>query len=135
MRLKVLGPHGGELPGCKSTCFLVDGRLALDAGSLTSTLELDELAKAHSGTAMFEARDAEVFPAQHSREQFERFFVPGFTVLLFLLQVGGAYVFWRWLSMSTTVIPFTQPMVASSVPCGVFARPRPTPVMLSMGVG
>lgn len=45
MRLKVLGPHGGELPGCKSTCFLVDDRLALDAGALTSMLELPELAK------------------------------------------------------------------------------------------
>ncbi len=45
MKLKVLGPHGGELPGCKSTCFLVDGRLALDAGSLTSMLELHELSK------------------------------------------------------------------------------------------
>ena len=45
MKLKVLGPHGGELPGCKSTCFLVDGRLSLDAGSLTSTLPLDELVR------------------------------------------------------------------------------------------
>ncbi len=45
MKLKVLGPHGGELPGCKSTCFLVDGRLALDAGALTSTLELPELSR------------------------------------------------------------------------------------------
>lgn len=45
MKLTVLGPHGGELPGCKSTCFLVDDRLALDAGALTSTLELEALAK------------------------------------------------------------------------------------------
>jgi cAMP phosphodiesterase len=45
VKLKVLGPHGGELPGCKSTCFLVDDRLALDAGALTSTLELDALAR------------------------------------------------------------------------------------------
>ncbi len=45
MKLRVLGPHGGELPGCRSTCFLVDDRLALDAGSLTSTLPLDELAQ------------------------------------------------------------------------------------------
>lgn len=43
MKLTVLGPHGGELPGCKSTCFLVDGRLSLDAGALTSTLPLEEL--------------------------------------------------------------------------------------------
>jgi cAMP phosphodiesterase len=45
VKLTVLGPHGGELPGCKSTCFLVDDRLALDAGALTSTLELDALSK------------------------------------------------------------------------------------------
>jgi cAMP phosphodiesterase len=45
VRLKVLGPHGGELPGCKSTCFLVDDCLALDAGALTSTLDLDQLSK------------------------------------------------------------------------------------------
>ena len=45
MKLKVLGCHGGELPSCKSTCFLVDEVLALDAGSLTSTLTLDQLLK------------------------------------------------------------------------------------------
>lgn len=45
MQLTVLGPHGGELPGCRSTCFLVDGVLALDAGALTSTMPLDELVK------------------------------------------------------------------------------------------
>jgi cAMP phosphodiesterase len=43
MRLTVLGPHGGELPGCRSTCFLIDDRLALDAGALTQTLELEAL--------------------------------------------------------------------------------------------
>ena len=45
MQLTVLGLHGGELPGCRSTCFLVDGVLALDAGALTSTMPLDELVK------------------------------------------------------------------------------------------
>ncbi len=43
MRLTVLGPHGGELPGCRSTCFLLDGRLALDAGALTQSLDLEAL--------------------------------------------------------------------------------------------
>lgn len=43
MKLKVLGPHGGELPGCKSTCFVLDDRLALDAGALTSSLDLEAL--------------------------------------------------------------------------------------------
>lgn len=45
MRLEVLGCHGGELPSCRTTCFLVDGVLALDAGALTSTLTLDRLVK------------------------------------------------------------------------------------------
>lgn len=45
MKLQVLGCHGGELPTCKSTCFLVDDVLALDAGALTSMLPLDRLCK------------------------------------------------------------------------------------------
>src|ERR1035437_3998495 len=74
-------------------------------------LELDELAKTHSGSAMFEAKDAESFPAQRSREQFERFFVPAFTVIVFVLQAGGAFLLWRWLSRSTTVPEVTQPII------------------------
>ncbi|MFN7132566.1 MAG: MBL fold metallo-hydrolase [Myxococcales bacterium] len=45
MNLRVLGCHGGELPRHRTTCFLVDGVLALDAGALTSGLPLDELVK------------------------------------------------------------------------------------------
>ena len=45
MNLEVLGCHGGELPHCKTTCFLIDGALALDAGALTSSLSLDQLEK------------------------------------------------------------------------------------------
>ena len=87
-------------------------------------LELDELAKAHSGSALFEARDAEVFPAQRSREQFERFFVPAFTVLLFVLQAGGAWLLWHWLSQSTTVPDVKQPITG----LGVVRRVRPAAV-------
>ena len=43
MKLRVLGCSGGELPGHKTTCFLLDGRLALDAGALTASLSLEEL--------------------------------------------------------------------------------------------
>lgn len=43
MRLRVLGCSGGELPRHKTTCFLLDGKLAIDAGALTSSLGLDEL--------------------------------------------------------------------------------------------
>jgi len=40
MELKVLGAFGGEAPGLKTSCILINGRLALDAGALTSSLSL-----------------------------------------------------------------------------------------------
>ncbi|MCX5732099.1 MAG: 3',5'-cyclic-nucleotide phosphodiesterase, partial [Deltaproteobacteria bacterium] len=43
MRIQVLGAAGGELREHGSTCFLVDGRLAIDAGALTSRLDLAAL--------------------------------------------------------------------------------------------
>ena len=43
MRLRVLGCSGGELPGHRTTCFLVDGAVAIDAGALTSSLSLRRL--------------------------------------------------------------------------------------------
>jgi cAMP phosphodiesterase len=45
VKLQVLGCHGGELPSCRTTCFLVDDVLALDAGALTSSLSLEQLCK------------------------------------------------------------------------------------------
>jgi cAMP phosphodiesterase len=45
VKLQVLGCHGGELPSCRTTCFLVDDVLSLDAGALTSSLSLEQLCK------------------------------------------------------------------------------------------
>lgn len=39
----MLGCSGGELPRHRTTCFLVDGKLAIDAGALTASLPLEEL--------------------------------------------------------------------------------------------
>jgi cAMP phosphodiesterase len=43
LRIRVLGCSGGELLRHRTTCFLVDRRLAIDAGALTSSLPLEEL--------------------------------------------------------------------------------------------
>jgi ribonuclease BN (tRNA processing enzyme) len=43
VRLRVLGCSGGELPLHRTTCFLVDRKLAIDAGALTASLPLEEL--------------------------------------------------------------------------------------------
>lgn len=45
MELRILGCHGGETPHHKTSSFLVDGRVALDAGAVTSMLALDEQQK------------------------------------------------------------------------------------------
>lgn len=45
MDLKVLGCHGGESPKHQCPAFLVDGRICLDAGSITSMLTLKEQQK------------------------------------------------------------------------------------------
>src|SRR5436190_11075612 len=83
-------------------------------------LELDELAKSRGSSALFESKEAELFPAQRSREQFERFFVPGFTGLLCLAQAAGAWLLWRYLSRSTTSTDLKDPMLALAM-FGIFA--------------
>jgi len=40
MELRVVGCHGGETPNHRTSAFVVDERLAIDAGSLTSGLDL-----------------------------------------------------------------------------------------------
>ncbi|MEZ4411147.1 MAG: 3',5'-cyclic-nucleotide phosphodiesterase [Polyangiales bacterium] len=42
MRLRVLGCHGGETVKHRSTSFVIDGRLGVDAGATTSMLTLAE---------------------------------------------------------------------------------------------
>ena len=95
-------------------------QMRLEEGERIEKLELDELLKTHSSSAMFEAREAEVFPAQRSREQFEKYFVSGFTILLCLLQGAGTFLIWRWLSQPTTKVEIKEPMVAMSL-FGLFA--------------
>lgn len=45
MEWRILGSFGGSSPSCRMTSFLVDGELALDAGSLTQALSLEEQQK------------------------------------------------------------------------------------------
>ena len=121
--------HSHSLAGQVDMLFLGLGLLVaavswfqmrLEENERLEKLELEDLARTHGGSAMFEARDAEVFPAQRSREQFERIFVPLFTVLLCLVQAGGGYLFWRWLGRPATVTNLKDPTIALGL-FGVFA--------------
>jgi regulator of protease activity HflC (stomatin/prohibitin superfamily) len=106
----VVAGFAGSLAGRACAVFLGLGTLVafvswfqmrLEESERLEKFEVDELARAKGESALFEAKDAEMFPARRGREQFERFFVPAFTFLLLLLEAGGAYGLWRSLSNVT----------------------------------
>ncbi len=79
-------------------------QMRLEENERLERLEVEEIARSRGEATLF-ARDAEVFPARHAREQFDRFFVPAFGVLLFLLEAGGAWLLWRWLAKAGGASP------------------------------
>jgi regulator of protease activity HflC (stomatin/prohibitin superfamily)/drug/metabolite transporter superfamily protein YnfA len=103
----VVTTYAGSLTGEAASIFLGLGALVAFASWFQMRLvenerlekfEVEELARATGESALFESKNAEVFPARRARELFEKFFVPGFCVLLFLLEAGGAWLLWHWLS-------------------------------------
>ena len=42
MKFRVLGSFGGDSPECRMTSFLVDDRVAIDAGAITRALSIEE---------------------------------------------------------------------------------------------
>ncbi|MDY7092594.1 MAG: 3',5'-cyclic-nucleotide phosphodiesterase [Acidobacteriota bacterium] len=48
MKIRVLGSYGGENAGSRMTCLLINDRVALDAGSLSQALTIEEQVAVHS---------------------------------------------------------------------------------------
>jgi modulator of FtsH protease HflK len=120
----VVTSYASSLAGRAAAIFLGLGvfvafvswfQMRLEENERLEKLELDELVKSKGGSTLFEAKDTEVFPAQRSREQFEKYFVPGFGVLLFLFEAGGAWWLWRLVSSTVAVIPSDRAMPALSL--------------------
>ena len=89
-------------------------QMRMEAREKLEKLELDELAKATRSTTLFEGTDAEAFPARRAREQFERWLVPGFCILLLLLQ--GLTVWWVWsktINPAAAEVKTSLPLMAS----------------------
>jgi hypothetical protein len=98
--------YGKTAAGLTSVVFMAFGaaiaavswfQMRLEERERLEKLEFEELSRTAAGSALFTATETEVFPAQRSREQFERYFVPAFTVLLFVLEVVGSLLLWREL--------------------------------------
>jgi regulator of protease activity HflC (stomatin/prohibitin superfamily) len=79
------------------SCF----QMRLEDRERLEKMEFDELTKAASSAALFTKAESETLLARRSREQFERFFIPIFTILLFVLQGGSVFLLWRWLKESS----------------------------------
>ena len=79
-------------------------------------LEFDELTKGGaSSSTLFNTQEAEAFPARRAREQFEKFFVPGFTILLLMIQGYGTWWLWNWLGKLTFAPTLNQPLVGMAI--------------------
>jgi modulator of FtsH protease HflK len=90
-------------------------QMRLEENERLEKLEVEELARARGETTLFAAKDAEMFPAQRARAQFEKFFVPGFGALLFVLEAGAAWLLWRWLAKTETAIVPDRAMASLSL--------------------
>jgi regulator of protease activity HflC (stomatin/prohibitin superfamily) len=79
-------------------------------------LEFDEVTRGGaSSSTLFNTQEAEAFPARRAREQFEKFFVPGFAILLLVLQAAGAWLLWQWLARPGSALTLNQPLVAMAI--------------------
>src|SRR5260370_22064725 len=121
--------YGRTMAGMTSVVFMALGALVaavswfqmrLEERERLEKLEFEELTRSAASSALFNVAETEVFPAQRSREQFERFFVPVFAALLFLLQTGGPSLPSR--SLAKTIPP--PPATPGHVP-GLFATLAP----------
>lgn len=72
-------------------------QMGLDDRERLEKLEFDELNKSKGSASLF-TTDSDTFPARRSREQFEKFFVPAFTVLLIVLESTAIYLQWKSLA-------------------------------------
>lgn len=73
--------------------------------------EFDELKKSRGDSTLFSGA-ADTFRAQQSRATFERWFVPGFSLKLLIVQGGAAFWLWRWLGK-------TQPLMTERATIGM----------------
>ena len=90
-------------------------QMRLEENEQTEKLELDELARSR-GDSLFAARDAGSYPARNARAQFEKYFIPGFAILLLLLEAAAtrcacaipagsgscSYRAWRWVRCTSS---------------------------------
>lgn len=120
-----LGRYANSFAGVMVSVFFGTGTLValmaifqmgLEEKERLEKLEFDELTRDKAASSLFNAAEAEAFPARHAREQFEKWVLPIFTVLLIGgLGVGSYLVVWPSLFNDPTIVPLVNPMVVVSL--------------------
>lgn len=90
-------------------------QMGLEEKERLEKLEFDELTRDKASSSLFNAAEAEAFPARHAREQFEKWVLPIFTVLLIGAVATASYFLWFKLFRGPTVEPLVNPMVVVSL--------------------
>jgi membrane protease subunit HflK len=118
----ILGRYSNVYSGQVAAVFFALGflqsavsffQMRLEEKERIEQLEFDEINRAKNAASIFTS-EAETFPARHAREQFERYFTPAFTLVLFALAAIGTWFLWKWLNESLVIKP-QNPMVALSL--------------------
>ncbi len=94
-------------------------QMRLEEQERLEKLELDELARSASPGSNLFASESDSLRARRTREQFEKYVVPGFTVLLLGGEIAAALLLWRLLARPVES-PFQNHTVLMAV-AGLFA--------------
>lgn len=90
-------------------------QMRLEDREALEKLEFDELNRTKQSGALFQTQDSEGFAARRSREQFQKWAVPVFAVLLAIVEGALAYGSWNALGKPETMSPLRQPLVTMSL--------------------
>ena len=95
-------------------------QMRLEEREAAEKMEIEELARTKTSSTLFDDKETAFFPARSSREQFEKYFVAGFMVVLMILEITGAILFWRGLGkIDFTGIPAGRMMIATGLFAGM----------------
>ena len=120
----VVTTYAHSLAGQTASVFLGLGMLVafvgwfqtrLEENERLEKMEVEEFARTRGESALFETKESEVFAARRLRGQFEKYFVPGFSVLLFVLEAGGAWQLWRWIGRAAGGVAPERAMASLSL--------------------
>ena len=95
-------------------------QMRLEEREAAERMEIEELARTKTSSTLFDDKETAFFPARSSRMQFEKYFVTSFMVVMLILEIAGAILFWRGLGkVDFTGIPADRMMIATGLFAGM----------------